>query len=279
MRLIAERLGILLCILMCSVPRAHAANCVYFGNDIPAATLDLGKNNLYSNLSIDLAIATNRVTAMKLFYASGGQQYAVDLPPVSVTPPNQTYTVTNIKTTTTFTMVAKRGTSATVCTLTVPYNIPADDQAVPPNTECSQGHAFAGWGPSWQGSGQPTNYCVRVMPPYDTTSYPDYKSNFNPPFSHACSAGGYFAGDFGNGDPIYCRTDNWNASNPITNSTTFGAGAGHNCNPYGVAGKVSFLVASIPGPNYQCATRSLEIVGDPAADLIAVTSANTYAHS
>src|ERR1700735_3996810 len=87
MRLVVERLGLLLCIWICSVPPAHAANCVYFGDDIPALTLSLGANNLYNNLSVDLAIATNRVTALKLFYASGGQQYAVDLPPVSVTPP------------------------------------------------------------------------------------------------------------------------------------------------------------------------------------------------
>jgi hypothetical protein len=279
MRLVVERLGLLLCIWICSVPPAHAANCVYFGDDIPALTLSLGANNLYNNLSVDLAIATNRVTALKLFYASGGQQYAVDLPPVSVTPPNQTYTVTNIKTTTTFIVVGKRGTSATVCTLSVPYNIPVDNQAGPPNTECPQGHAFAGWGPGWQGTGYPTNYCVRVLPPYDTTNYPDYRGDVAPPYGHACKAGGYFVGDFGNGSPMTCRTDNWTASNPITNSTTFGAGPGHNCNPYGVPGKVSFLVAIHPGPNYQCATRSLEILGDPAADQTAAANANTYAHS
>jgi hypothetical protein len=182
-------LGLASYLLICFVSCAHASTCTYFGDDIPAATLDVGTNNLYTNLSIDLSIATNRVNLLKLFYAAGGQQYAIDLPPVSVTPPTQTHNASNITTTTTFILVAKRDTSGTICTLTVPYNIPADTQAVPDDQECSQGHAFAGWGPNYPGTQYPTNYCVRVLPPYDTASYPDYKSTLVPPYGHACSPG------------------------------------------------------------------------------------------
>jgi hypothetical protein len=266
----------LICLLLTGFTKpAKADNCTYSGTDVPAATFALGANNIYNNTSVDLAIGTNRVEALKLFYASGGQQFAIVLPPASTTPPNQTYTVPNLRTSTTFILVAKRGSSAAICTLTVQYFIQSSSvTTVPAGQDCPQGYAINGWGSGYPGTNVLATLCIRVVPNYDTTTYPD-----TPPgtfgSNKTCEPSGYMVN--WSGGASVCRYDNTASTNGYTTLGTFLTAARNNCTQFAPPNAVSFIV-SLQQP-FVCAWRHTEMVGSAADDQTAAQNAQTYASS
>lgn len=259
-------------ILLCVVSQARASSCTSSGNDIPAADIALGADNLNQNGSLDLLISANRASALRMFYTVSGHQFAVTLPPESLHPPTQTSSIQGIKATTTFIVVAKRNGGATVCSLTVPFNLPTNTTFVSQGQLCPQGYAWSGFGGS---AGPRSTICVRVAPAFDNGN-PEFDPTFDPSTGmRVCDKSGFFVSVQDNGQNLKCRSDSWSAINPISNLETIQ----RDCKAFAVPGKVRFSVGIqlVGGLPLRCGSRLLQIPEDPSATAQTQAAANAFA--
>lgn len=278
LRLIRPTLLLGAALLLCVVGQARASSCTSSGDDIPSADIQIGTDNLNQNSSVDLLISANRATALRLFYTVNAQQFSVPLPPEPIHPPTQTFTAQSIRTTTTFIVVAKRNSSATICTLTVPWSLPVDVKYLPAGASCPQQYAVGGW------DGQGRVMCARMVPEYDTSSSPE----FDPVPSlnmHVCGNGAYFlsppnfvaAPNFSWGK---CITDGWSSTNPVINADVIQFPA--NCNPFFYPDRIRILIGVSSGGApvlLGCGYRLRQLPEDLAAQQQTQAAANVFANA
>lgn len=248
--------------LMCSATVLHAADCASFGDDIPAADIATHSEDLYASGTLDLDVSARGATSLRLFYGVPAgphpQQFALDLPPEALHPPTQTVTISGLKGTTTVYIVARTGTGATTCSLTVPFVLPKKSISIASNGRCPAGFAIADFDDSqyhWT--------CVAVAPAYAPGDYPDYTGYYYPALGKAYCGGNAFIVSTGvtmvNGHPhVSCRVDSWNLIDPISSPKDY---VSFHCYPYDVGGRVQFAVAAAWTSNvaYTCASRSLQL--------------------
>jgi hypothetical protein len=277
MRLI-HRLLILVACITTIVP-VYAVNCTYTGDGPPAADLAVLNDHLQQDLSLDLQVSSSNATAIRLFYTANGQQHAVELPPVSLTPPTQRYTIHDLKVTTTLFLVVKHDSSSAFCELTVPFMIPVDRRVVQQQQECPSGYAIGGY----QGNGNIG--CVRVVPTYLSSPPTDFEPNKNPPGNYGVSSlcdrtASYYVIWMRAANPVFgplCRQDDFNAVDPFSPPTPYNATPREGF-PYGDPGMVRVLVGErIGGPNYLFISRPLQIPTDAGGTEIARRAAYDYA--
>lgn len=282
MKLICQLLTAIACIAT-AIP-TYAVNCSYTGGNPPAADIAILADHLQQDLSLDLQISSNNATAIRLFYVLNNQQQAVELPPVSLTPPAQQYTVHNIKVTTTFFLVVKHGASSAFCELTVPYTIPTDIKVVSQQQECPAGYAIGGYrGHNAIGA---TIACVRVVPTYFSSPPTDFEPNKNPPSNFGVNSlcdktVSYYVVWMRASNPVFgplCRQDDFNTVDPFSATSAYNSIPSENF-PYGDPGKVRVIVGErFVGPaNFLYISRPLQIPADVVGTESARHAAQNYA--
>lgn len=281
-RLICQTLTAIAC-MTTAIP-TYAVDCSYSGDSPPAADIAVLADHLQQDTSLDLQISSNNATAIRLFYVTNNQQHAIELPPVSLTPPTQRYTAHDIKVTTTFFLVVKHDTSSAFCALTVPFTIPVDTKVVTQQQECPAGYAIGGY--KGQNSVGSTIACVRVVPTYFSSPPSDFEPNKHPPGTFGVNSlcdrtPAYYVIWMRASNPVFgplCRQDDFNAVDPFSAPISYNSIPKEGF-PYGEPGKVRVIVGErIAGPfNFLYISRPLQIPSDVAGTENARHAAQAYA--